>query len=301
MNLSGSDLTTLRVFDAVARHKGFAAAQGELNIGATTISNHIRALEDRLGVRLCARGREGFRLTEQGEAVLAAARRLFAALDSFADDVADLGRQITGTLRIGLVDSVASDPNMRLSEAIARFKARPNSVTLEMAEDPPQALQEKLRGGLLHLGIGSFPHKLPGLRYEPLYTETHSLYCAPTHALFAVPDAEISMRRIRGEAIVGRGYWREEYARNLGFESPAAVVNQIEPQLILIRSGAYLGFLPDHVAARWVADGSLRALAPGKITYRCTFDLVTRKGVAPSRAAAAMLGAIRAAHGLAIA
>lgn len=298
MNLSGSDLTTLRVFDAVARHKGFAAAQGELNIGSTTISNHIRALEDRLGVRLCARGREGFRLTEQGEAVLAAARRLFAALDGFAEEVADLGRQITGTLRIGLVDSVASDPNMRLSDAIARFKARPNAVTLEVAEDPPQVLQEKLRGGLLHLGIGSFPHKLPGLRYEALYSETHSLYCAPTHALFAVPDAEVSMRRIKGEAIVGRGYWREEYARNLGFEAPAAVVYQIEPQLILIRSGAYLGFLPDHVAARWVAEGALRALAPGKISYRCTFDLVTRKGAAPTRAAQAMLAAIRSAHGV---
>jgi len=298
MNLSGSDLTTLRVFDAVARHNGFAAAQADLNIGSTTISNHIRALEDRLGVRLCSRGREGFCLTEQGEAVLAAARRLFAALDGFSEDVADLGRQITGTLRIGLVDSVASDPNMRLPDAIARFQARPNAVRLEVTEDPPQVLQEKLRAGVLHLGIGSFPHKLPGLRYEPLYSETHSLYCAPTHALFSVPDADISMRRIKGEAIVGRGYWREEFARNLGFEAPAAVVYQIEPQLILIRSGAYLGFLPDHVAARWVADRALRALAPGKISYRCTFDLVTRKAAPQLRAAAAMLTAIRAAHGL---
>ncbi len=298
MKAAGTDLTVLRVFDAVARHGGFAAAQAELNIGPSTISNHIRALEGRLGVRLCQRGREGFELTEQGKIVITAARRLFQSLDDFSLDVGELRQQLVGQLKVGLVDSIVTDPNMRLSEAIERFKARSNAVTIEVTEDPPQVLQEKVRSGDRHLGIGSFPHKLPGLRYEPLYVENHSLYCAASHPLFRAPEAELSMALVRNEAIVSRGYWREEFARDLGFENIGALVYQIEPQLILILSGQYLGFLPDHYARHWVEAGRLRAISPSTIAYRCTFDLVTRRGEAPARMIESFLSSLREVQGI---
>ena len=38
MQLAGTDLRVLRVFDAVVRHGGFAAAQAELNVSQPTIS-----------------------------------------------------------------------------------------------------------------------------------------------------------------------------------------------------------------------------------------------------------------------
>ncbi|MDP2740568.1 MAG: LysR family transcriptional regulator [Pseudorhodobacter sp.] len=299
MKTAGTDLTVLRVFDAVARHGGFAAAQPELNINPSTISNHIRALEARLGVRLCKRGREGFLLTEQGEIVLAAARRLFQSLDDFALDVGELRQQLVGQLRIGLVDSIVTDPGMHLAEAIARFKSQPNAVTIEITEDPPQVLQQKVRSGDRHLGIGSFPHKMAGLTYEPLYVESHSLYCADRHPLFAVPEARLALAAVRAEVIVSRGYWREEFVRNLGFENIGALVYQIEPQLILILSGHYLGFLPDHYARPWVAAGRLRAIAPQAISYPCTFDLVTRRDAPTSRMIATFLDLLRAAQGVA--
>lgn len=289
----------LRVFDAVARHGGFAAAQAELNISPSTISNHIRALEDRLGVSLCRRGREGFELTEQGALVIAAARRLFQSLDDFALDVGELSQQLVGQLKIGLVDSIVTDPNMRLSQAIARFKAQPNAVSVEITEDPPQVLQQKVRSGDRHLGIGSFPHKAPGLRYEPLYVETHSLYCSDCHPLFDAPQEQLLLRTVQGQEIVSRGYWREEFVRNLGFENIGALVYQIEPQLILILSGQYLGFLPDHYAQRWVETGRLRAISPQSITYRCTFDLVTRRDRAPSRIIDSLLRVLREVHNVA--
>lgn len=299
MKTAGTDLTVLRVFDAVARHGGFAAAQPELNISPSTISNHIRALEDRLGVRLCKRGREGFLLTEPGEIVLASARRLFQSLDNFALDVGDLRQQLVGQLKIGLVDSIATDPNLHLAEAITRLKAQPNAVSIEITQDPPQVLQQKVRSGDRHLGIGSFPHKAPGLIYEPLYVETHSLYCADRHPLFAMPDSQLSLAAVRAMPIVSRGYWREEFVRNLGFENIGALVYQIEPQLILILSGQYLGFLPDHYAAPWALAGRLRAIAPQTITYACTFDLITRRGGPSSRMIKTFLNLVRAAQGVA--
>ncbi len=299
MKISGNDLTTLRVFDAVVRHGGFVPAQRELDTSLSTISNHIRALEDRLGVRLCTRGREGFRLTEQGETLIVEARRLLNALDDFALQASDLRRQLLGQLRIGIVDSIATDPALRLSEAITRFKAIPNAVTIEITQEPPHALQQAVRGGDRHLGIGSFPHKEKGLSYEPLYAERHSLYCGRGHPFFARDDARITPADARAEAIVSRGYWRQEFVTNLGFENIGALVYQIEPQLLLIRSGEYLGFLPDHYARAWVAAGEVRAVLPGVISYSCTFDLVTRRGAQPGRMVTTFLGLLRQAQGVA--
>ena len=294
MKTAGTDLTLLRVFDAVVRHGGFAAAQSELNIAPSTISNHIRALEDRLGVKLCQRGREGFDLTEQGSVVVAAARRLFRSLDEFATEVGDLGHLMIGALKIGILDSMASDPNLRLSQAIARFKSTPNSVSIDIREDPPDILMQKVHSGEHHLGIGAFSNKIPGLNYEPLYSETNFLYCADTHPLFDAPQDYLTLQNMRKELVASRAYWRDEFVRNLGFENIGAKVDQIDPQLILILSGQYIGFLPDHVAQPWVSAGRLRALSPSVIRYQCGFHLVTLRDRKPSRAVDEFLIAFRA-------
>src|SRR5919106_816177 len=56
----------LRIFATVVDGKGFAAAPTELNLSAPSISRYIAALEWRLGVRPCTRGRGGFAVTDKG-------------------------------------------------------------------------------------------------------------------------------------------------------------------------------------------------------------------------------------------
>ncbi len=105
-NVRDLDLRLLRVFAAVVRHRGFAAAQDELGISASTISIHIRQLEDRLDVRLCERGRKGFQLTEQGQAIYDAALKLFRSLENFRGAVGSVRGQLIGELHLGVVDAV---------------------------------------------------------------------------------------------------------------------------------------------------------------------------------------------------
>ena len=64
--LGDVDLRLLRVFKAVADCGGMAAAELELNIAISTISKHVKDLEQRLGLVLCRRGRGGFALTPEG-------------------------------------------------------------------------------------------------------------------------------------------------------------------------------------------------------------------------------------------
>ena len=55
-NVHDNDLRLLRVFQSVVRNGGFAASQDALGLTLATISNHMSALESRVGVRLCHRG-----------------------------------------------------------------------------------------------------------------------------------------------------------------------------------------------------------------------------------------------------
>lgn len=278
MNLSGSDIRLLRVFDAVVRHGGFAAAQSELNVSLSTISNHVTALEQRLGVQLCQRGRAGFSLTKKGELTVASIQRLLQGMDDFAADMGALRGKLVGELKVGLLDSVITDENSRLHEAIRRFRQRPNAVTFCLHQEQPQVLQEKILGGVLHLGIGSTPHKISGLDYEFLYEEHHSLCCGKGHELFAKANEMTSIDDVRRFPIASRGYWREGQLRQIGFEKIEAIVYQIEPQLSLIMSGGYLGFLPDHYARVWEEGGQIKRFPSSTASYTCAFEIMTRRG-----------------------
>ena len=55
----------------------------------------------------------------------------------------------------------------------------------------------------------------------------------------------------------------------------------MEAQAILILSGAYLGYLPEHYAAEWQAQGLVRPLLPQQLAYEALFVLITRRGSAP--------------------
>ena len=115
--VADTDLRLLRIFATVVECKGFAVAQAELNLSASSISGYISALEQRLGVRLCTRGRAGFSLTDKGAAIYRDAQRLFAALDDFVASAGATRGRLTGTLKIGLVDCTVTDPNAPITRA----------------------------------------------------------------------------------------------------------------------------------------------------------------------------------------
>lgn len=64
-------LDGLIAFWKVAEHKGFSSAAAELEVSPSALSQAIRNLETRLGVRLLNRSTRSVSLTEAGEAYLA--------------------------------------------------------------------------------------------------------------------------------------------------------------------------------------------------------------------------------------
>lgn len=292
MRVSGSDLRLLQVFEAVVRGGGYAGAEAELNIGQSTISNHMTALEERIGFTLCQRGRGGFRLTERGQAVHEASRRLNQALGDFAAEIAALKGELKGELRVAILDSVASDPSNRLTEVVAAFGRIAPDVRLVLVQERPQDMQPKVAEGLYHCGIGSHRSRVEGIDYRTLYEESHGLYCGSAHPFFARPDRELTDEVLAQAPYVHRGYWRDEDGMRRIRWRIEATVQQIEPELLLIRSGRYIGFLPHHAVEGDVEAERMRRIRPDDVGYVCLFELYTPRARRGSDVLAAFLASI---------
>lgn len=276
MQLDPIDLRLLRVFQAIAENGGFAGAQAELGLTTSTLSIHLGNLEKRLGVSLCHRGRGGFRLTDKGQQLRASLRRLFLAMEDFRAEAGALRDRLSGQLSLGVADNTLSDPRAPLTAAMRRFANRAPEVHVSLAVDRPAELTRALLDGRLHAAIGIFPHKVSGLTYSRLYEEAHSLYCAAGHAMFEREDAEIAPEAVAAAALVGRGFDLERDLALTGAAAHAATVENMEAQAILVLSGAYLGFLPEHFAARWVETGQMRPVRPAAYRHILPMQLALR-------------------------
>lgn len=91
---------SLTAFAGVVEAGGFSAAARRLNMSTTMVSNHVQALEDRLGVRLLNRTTRKVSLTEIGRAYYDRTAQILAELEE-ADDIAGaLHATPRGTLRV---------------------------------------------------------------------------------------------------------------------------------------------------------------------------------------------------------
>jgi DNA-binding transcriptional LysR family regulator len=93
-------LTSMSAFVRVVDAGGFSAAARKLNMSTTMVSNHVQALEDRLGARLLQRTTRKVSLTEIGKTYYDRCIQILADIDQ-ADEVAGAQQSTPrGTLRI---------------------------------------------------------------------------------------------------------------------------------------------------------------------------------------------------------
>ena len=270
------DLKLLRIFVSVVRHQGFANAQQELNLSTSAISTYMSQLEAALGLVLCHRGRGGFSLTSKGELFHQETLRLLGELEGFEQYAAALKGELRGTLNLGVIDSTVSDKALPFAEAIGAYSQEHPAVHLHLSVMSPYELQLGVQDNRLDLAIGAFSTRMSGLVYMPLYREQHWLYCSSRHPLFTerrIPEQVITQQRM-----VGRGYWSQAELARHGFKHSAATVESMEAQLILVLSGAYIGYLPEHYAQAWADKGDLRVLLPATFGYQAPFSMIVRRG-----------------------
>ena len=289
-----ADLRLLRVFMAIVDANGLTAAELALNISRSVISRHLKDLEGRLGVRLCERGRGGFALTAEGRVVDAAARQLIGQIDAFRNQIAELHTELRGDLHIAVFDKFISNPQCRLPQALAAFGNFAPAVRLHVEVAGGADIEQGLIDGRYHVAIHPFHRASDAVRSLPLFSERMRLYCAADHPFAAQTPADADLRRA---AFVGLSYHSQNMETwwRLGI-APQATASDQEGTLALIASGRYVGFLPDHYAARFVVDGRLHAIDVGAFSYICDWHGAVRRWPAPNRLTGAFFDRLLAAH-----
>ncbi|ELS40425.1 MULTISPECIES: LysR family transcriptional regulator [Pseudomonas] len=280
--VSDFDIRLLRLFKSVVEAGGFSAAESVLGIGRSAISQQMSDLEQRLGLRLCQRGRAGFSLTDEGREVYQSSLQLLSALESFRTEVNGLHQNLRGELNIGLTDNLVTLPHMRITHALARLKERGPGVHINIRMIAPAEVERGVLDGGLHVGVVPQASALPGLEYHSLYSERSLLYCAVGHPLFYADNATLDDARLaQQEAIAPTFRLPGDVQDHYQALTCTASASDREGIAFLILTGRYIGYLPDHYANAWVQEGRLRALKPDSKFYDLNLVTVTRKGRRP--------------------
>jgi DNA-binding transcriptional LysR family regulator len=118
------ELRELRIFLALAEELHFGRTAEHLGISQPGVSEAIRVLESRLGVKIFDRTSRRVRLTPAGEELKRSLLPALAALDRALAETSELSRDVRGLLRIGFVLTTEGPALSRLTGAFqARYPA----------------------------------------------------------------------------------------------------------------------------------------------------------------------------------
>lgn len=123
------DWDLIRYFLAVARSGSTLTAARELRQSQPTVARRISALEEAVGAALFDRRQAGYRLTEDGCALMPEAEAVEAAVLRFREQAHSRKRRIAGTIRLTTFDMFEE---MGMGQALHEFSQRYPDVTLEI-------------------------------------------------------------------------------------------------------------------------------------------------------------------------
>ena len=94
------DFNNLLAFITVARERSFTRAAAQIGVTQSALSHTIRALEERMGIRLLARTTRGVSPTEAGERLLSNIGHYYDGIESELAALSALREKPAGTIRV---------------------------------------------------------------------------------------------------------------------------------------------------------------------------------------------------------
>lgn len=122
----------VRSFVWVVEAGGMSRAAEQFGVSQPTLSRHVRALEEALGLDLFDRSGRGLQLSPRGTALYERATGVQTAMDAFSRQAFGFGEEIAGSVRLTATHSMAL---FVLPEWLAGFRERYPHVAVEMVLD----------------------------------------------------------------------------------------------------------------------------------------------------------------------
>ena len=125
----------LAFFSVLTASKSLAESARKLNVTPPAVTQRLRALEEKVGVRLIDRSGRHLRLTEEGSLVASHSVIVSDAIDSLAEALADRKGTVRGHLRVAAPHGFGRIYVAPVVEAFAREHSGA-TATLQLSDHP---------------------------------------------------------------------------------------------------------------------------------------------------------------------
>ncbi|MEZ4452915.1 MAG: LysR substrate-binding domain-containing protein [Nannocystaceae bacterium] len=191
------EIAQLEAFLALASELHFGRAAARLHVTQSTISHRLRALEDRLGLRLLERDARSVVLTPAGVAYLRRAERALHHLQEAAQAAQEAADGLEGALTLGYSGAISTTPVL---PALARALEGARGLAVELQRCSLSEQLHSLGTGALDLGVTFLPLPAapPGITAQVFARLPLVAWVAASHRLAgaeALTLAELSSER----------------------------------------------------------------------------------------------------------
>ncbi|QEI06617.1 LysR family transcriptional regulator [Pigmentiphaga aceris] len=259
--MSNLKVNDLQAFLAVARDQSFTKAAARLGITPSAVSHTIRALEERLGVRLLARTTRNVSPTEAGERLMRSIAPLFDQIAAEVDALSELRDKPRGTIRVTCTDDSLE---LCVRPMLAKFLAEYPDITLEFYVDYgfTNVVEERFDAGIrmgeaiskdmVAARIG--PDWRLALVASPGYFEKNPVPATP-HEL--TKYACINIRHRPAGSVYAWEFAKDGDEFTVRVEGQL-VFNSMMHVLNAALDGIGLAYVPEQLVAPYLADGRLK-------------------------------------------
>lgn len=262
------DWDDLRLFLAVARAESLSGAGRRLKLDAATLGRRIARLEERMAVRLFAKGPQGYALTEAGTRLVPHAEAAEQALAAAAEDLRAGASGLSGQVRIGAPDGCAT---FVLPQVVAQIAADHPGLEVQIVALPRVFNLSKREADM---AIAVSPPAAGRLMVQKL-TDYHLHLAASRDYLAGAPPirsrADLGAQRFVGY-IPDMIFDKElDYLAEAGGEAARLASNSVAVQLAWVRQGAGIAVVHDFALPS--APELVRVL-PGEVRLTRAFWLI---------------------------
>lgn len=265
------ELNHLQTFVVVAEEKSITQAARRLFTTPSSISAHIKTLEDELGVVLFTRTARGMHITEKGELLVSRARQTLQSVRDLVNQATELRANLMGELALGVNAALGY---LRLPGLIQKLNQDAPGISLHLHHLASGHVLEQIAAGQLDLGFVFGEVDDPRLSATPI-TTANLVIAAPLTWAVESPDwAELAQQPWISsdyycpfQVIIDRAFAE----RSLHYPQHVRTNDDLG-KADLVAAGLGLSLLEVGEAHAYAAQGKLKVI-PG-ITFPTRLSLV---------------------------
>lgn len=258
-------MAELRALLAVKTAGNLSRAAQAIGVSQPALSQHVREVEEKLGLALFVRHRRGLDPTVFGAILLRLADAMRADLGIAAEELVRAARENKRPLRIG---SMPVTSGGLLAVALGRFAGEPGMPPVVLMEGPRELMLEHLQHRRIDAFVGRLPRTLrdKGLLAETLFLDSAVVIASARHPL--VKRSRLTMHALQPYPWIlpaeDTAFHEQigESLRSVGLALPAARIASYSMLAFpaIVSTSDLLGFLPTSLFAAGTMSTSLQRL-----------------------------------------